>query len=156
MFKPNIEKLEQKRDVKRLVKALECKPGRKESSYMSIRRKAATALIDLNDPSAVPGLIHLVEKAPATYSLVGSEHESSKAAEEAIRVLGELGDNRALPVLIDALDKVFNPFDELHCAAVALGRIGDPAAIPYLRNALNSTSKSVREGAAMALETLRS
>jgi HEAT repeat protein len=64
-------------------------------------------------------------------------------------VLGNLGDRRATPVLVDALaDRA----EETRIyAALALGRLGDPAAVPPLLKVFATDERDVRKAAAYAL-----
>ncbi len=68
-------------------------------------------------------------------------------------VLGNLGDKRATPVLVDALqDRA--PETRIY-AALALGRLRDPAAVPALLKAFAEDERDVRKAAAYALGELR-
>ncbi len=157
IFKPNIEQLKQKGDIKGLVKALQ--DGREQSirtSHGSIKKKtsdlAAEALIELGDRSAVPELIKVVERAPDHWLEAGKR--GLAAEQHAIRVLGELGDKRAVPALVGALAKTISLGE--HPAAKALGQLGDPAAVPALLDLLGSSDLPLRKGAIEALGQLGS
>jgi HEAT repeat protein len=64
-------------------------------------------------------------------------------------VLGNLGDRRATPVLVDALS---DPAVETRIyAALSLGRLRDPAAVPALLAAFANDEHDVRKSAAYAL-----
>jgi HEAT repeat protein len=64
-------------------------------------------------------------------------------------VLGNLGDRRATPLLVEALG---DPTQETRIyAALALGRLRDPAAVPPLLKAFSSDERDVRKAAAYAL-----
>ena len=68
-------------------------------------------------------------------------------------VLGNLGDKRATPLLIEALqDRA--PETRIY-AALALGRLHDPAAVPALLEAFQSDERDVRKAAAFALGELQ-
>lgn len=83
-----------------------------------IRRQAAAALAKMDDPNAVPALLHMFADHP---DLVD---------EEAVEALGLLGDPRAAPCLIEVLD---SPVAMIRrAAAKALGRVGGPEAIEAL------------------------
>ena len=64
-------------------------------------------------------------------------------------VLGNLGDRRATPLLVDALNDQF-PETRIY-AALALGRLHDPAAVPPLVKTFSSDEHDVRKAAAYAL-----
>ena len=69
---------------------------------------------------------------------------------EAIRALGLVKYEAALPVLIVALD---DPFDEVRAVAVeALGQIADPSAVPALVSRLSDQSRHQRVRLVQALE----
>jgi len=166
---PNVEKMEAKNNVNGLIKALGyCKDA-------GVRRRAARALGQLGDPSAVEPLINALKdkssrvRVSATEALVkiGDPHavepliatlkdENERVRREAVIVLGQLGDSRAVEPLIAALK------DEEHSvrstAAGALGEIGDPRAVEPLintlkdeENSLVGMKNSVRRSAANAL-----
>lgn len=64
-------------------------------------------------------------------------------------VLGNLGDRRATPLLIEGLS---DPTPEARIyAALALGRLHDPAAVPPLLKVFQSDERDVRKAAAYAL-----
>jgi HEAT repeat protein len=95
---PNIEKLEAKRDVKGLVKALEYQCGKDFARDFSgsfeaqrIREGAAAALASLGDSRAVEPLIAAMGDA--------NEYVRKSAAE----ALGRIGDPRAIPSLLAAM-----------------------------------------------------
>ena len=64
-------------------------------------------------------------------------------------VLGNLGDRRATPLLVDALNDRF-PETRIY-AALALGRLHDPAGVPPLVKTFSSDEHDVRKAAAYAL-----
>lgn len=64
-------------------------------------------------------------------------------------VLGNLGDKRATPLLIEALGE--KDVETRIYAALALGRLKDPAAVPPLLTAFSSDERDVRKAAAYAL-----
>jgi HEAT repeat protein len=67
-------------------------------------------------------------------------------------VLGNLGDRRATPLLVEALS---DPTEETRIyAALALGRLHDPAAVPPLLKAFSTDERDVRKAAAYALGEL--
>ena len=70
---------------------------------------------------------------------------------DAARILGEIGDQRAVDPLIDALEDENEIWIIRELAAMALGEIGDPKAIDPLIDALNDENPYVRGTAAEAL-----
>ncbi len=70
----------------------------------------------------------------------------------AARALGELGDDRAVPALIDALNR--GNVRERGALLEALGRLGDPRAVQVLINALTDRSSPDKATAAEALGRL--
>ena len=91
--------------------------------------------------SAVPALINV---------LLNDDDDALRS--EAAGTLGELGDKRAVPALINAL----NDDDEwIRASAVdALGELGDKSAVPALINALNDERRWVRTRVTSALGKL--
>ena len=110
---PNVQKMKEKRDVKRLIKAL----GYQQSS--DVRRAAAEALGTIGDGRAVEPLIR---------ALNDSDWLVRRKAAEA---LGTIGDGRAVEPLIRALNDADS--DVRVSAAGALGTIGEPAVEPLIR-----------------------
>jgi HEAT repeat protein len=128
---PNINKLEAKKDVLGLIKALDYQ---KESD---VRHFAACALGRLGDSRAVESLIT---------ALGDNEwHVRTHVAE----ALGEIGDPRAVEPLITALGD--NEWRVRTHAAAALGEIGDPRAVKPLIRALGNYDQMVSGHAAEAL-----
>jgi HEAT repeat protein len=101
-------------------------------------------LINAGEAKKYPNLIHDVIRV----------YDSAKNDDPRIRqylsmVLGNLGDKRATPLLIDALqDRA--PETRIY-AALALGRLGDPAAVPRLVEVFSTDERDVRKAAAYAL-----
>jgi HEAT repeat protein len=129
-FKPNVEKMEKKRNVEGLIKALEHKDP-------NVRKAAAKALGRIGDKRAVEPLIK---------ALSDSDWEVRAAAAKA---LGKLGDLRAVEPLITALKDETIAVRE--CAAEALGKIGDSRAVEPLISALKDEFWAVRKAAVDAL-----
>ncbi|MDP9193020.1 MAG: HEAT repeat domain-containing protein [Acidobacteriota bacterium] len=105
-------------------------------------------LINAGEAKKYPNLIHDVIRV----------HDSAKNDDPRIRqylsmVLGNLGDRRATPLLVDAL-KDRAPETRIY-AALALGRLGDPAAVPPLIEAFTADERDVRKAAAYALGEIR-
>jgi len=106
--------------------------------------------VELNDrlialgPTAVPAVIKLFDS------------ENDRVRLDAAWVLGEIGDRRALPVL---MDKGLNDrnVSVREFSAQAIGSIGDLSAIPRLKKAASKdTNSRVREQARSAIENIRS
>jgi hypothetical protein len=97
------------------------------------------------------------KKYPNLVEQVAQVYEASKQDDPRIRrylsmVLGNLGDRRATPLLIEALaDR--DPETRIY-AALALGRLKDPASLPHLLDAFRSDERDVRKAAAYALGEL--
>jgi HEAT repeat protein len=94
------------------------------------------------------------KKYPNLVDDVGKVYEDAKADDPRIRqylsmVLGNLGDRRATPLLVDGLG---DPAPEARIyAALALGRLRDPGAVPALLKTFQSDERDVRKAAAYAL-----
>ena len=101
-------------------------------------------LINVGEAKQYPNLVHDIARV----------YEDAKTDDPRIRqylsmVLGNLGDRRATPLLVAALD---DPTQETRIyAALALGRLRDPAAVPALLKAFSSDERDVRKAAAYAL-----
>lgn len=105
-------------------------------------------LINAGEAKKYPNLIHDVIRV----------YDSAKNDDPRIRqylsmVLGNLGDKRATPLLVDAL-KDQAPETRIY-AALALGRLGDPAAVPPLMQVFSSDERDARKAAAYALGELK-
>jgi HEAT repeat protein len=101
-------------------------------------------LINAGEAKKYPNLIHDVIRV----------YDSAKNDDPRIRqylsmVLGNLGDRRATPLLVDALN---DPAPETRIyAALALGRLHDRAAVPALLQVFAKDERDVRKAAAYAL-----
>ncbi|MGZ5442097.1 MAG: HEAT repeat domain-containing protein [Thermoanaerobaculia bacterium] len=101
-------------------------------------------LINIGEAKKYPNLVVDIAKV----------YEDSKTDDPRIRqylsmVLGNLGDRRATPLLVEALG---DPTQETRIyAALALGRLRDPAAVPPLLKSFASDERDVRKAAAYAL-----
>lgn len=101
----------------------------------------------LRDKRSVPRLLSLLE------DMRRAEGAARTVAFHAARTLGEIGDDSAVPALIQALD---NPKVRF-AAAEALGKIGDQRAVPHLIPLLDdltvfgATSQTIASAAALAL-----
>jgi HEAT repeat protein len=97
------------------------------------------------------------KKYPNLVNDIARVYDDSKTDDPRIRqylsmVLGNLGDRRATPLLVDALNDRF-PETRIY-AALALGRLRDPAAVPPLLKTFSSDERDVRKAAAYALGEL--
>lgn len=123
-FKPDIDKMENKKNAKGLIKALK----HKESW---IRIAAVNALGRIEDLRAVEPLIQALEVADSSYFRAAT-----------VSALGKLGDARAVPSLIQALQDEGNVIVK---AATALGQIGKPA-VESLIQAMEEVDSSFGRG----------
>ena len=78
-----------------------------------------------------------------------SKNDDPRIRQYLSMVLGNLGDRRATPLLVEALQDR-HPETRIY-AALALGRLRDPAGVPALAAALRSDEHDVRKSAAYAL-----
>jgi hypothetical protein len=105
-------------------------------------------LINAGEAKKYPNLIHDVVR---VYD--GAKNDDPRIRQYLSMVLGNLGDKRATPLLMDAL-KDRAPETRIY-AALALGRLGDAAAVPALIEAFSTDERDVRKAAAYALGELR-
>lgn len=131
-FKPNIEKMEAKGDVKGLIMAM-------WDRDRDIQWQAARALGNVGDARAVEHLIQALK--------------NRRIRNDAALSLGQIGDTRAVEPLIEALKDEYELFRSN--AARALGLIGDARAVEPLANILSDEDKYVREDAEKALENIK-
>lgn len=131
LFKPNINKMEERKDANALIKALATKDD-------LTRREAAAALGRMRDRSGVEPLIQALSDTDKFVRV------------QAIIALGKIGDVRALDPLIDILTTGNSGYE----VSEAIGRLGDVRAIPPLVKALRDKDQYVRFYAAMALTEL--
>jgi len=129
-FKPDIEKMEKRKDVRGLIGAL-------KNDDNDIRRTAVIALGNLRDAVAVEPLIRMLQDGDW-----GIRYRAAMA-------LGEIGDVRAVEPLVEAL-KDEDAEVRMH-ALKALRRIGDPRAVESLAGMLKEKDKAVRLEAVVAL-----
>ena len=142
-----------------------------------VRMTAARSLAAIGDPAAVDALTtaladssrwtattvatDLIEMGPAsvpTLIEIAASADSGKAgahdaAVTAVRVLGEIRDPRAAPVLVRLVQSAGN-LNVRARAAAALGSVGGPMAPPALRQALLDEAWPVRAQAAASLSAL--
>ena len=156
---PNVEKLKEKRDVPKLIKAL----GYKEAT---VRESAAQALGEIGDSRAVEPLSSALNDedlvvamaardalikigAPAVEPLLGVLKEGDKEARKrAAAALGKIG-APAVESLLAALKSDDNVVRKT--AVEALGKMGIPAVVEPLLAALKDEDKAVRKSAVVAL-----
>jgi len=154
------------RVVKLLIQALH------DNSWGNRRRRAANALGELGDKSAVEPLIQALKEsdvqirraaagalekvgnAEAVEALIQSLKDTDKSVRMvSAKALGKIGDSRAVEYLIQALmDK---EEDVRWYSAMALGEIGDQRALEPLTQALRDKSEIVRQYAQDALKKMK-
>jgi len=134
LFKPNIKKMAEKKDIKGLTKALKHKDH-------SIRYGAARALGRLGDPRAVEPLVQALKD--DSYPFV---------REGAAQALGEIGETKAVPPLMKALKEEI--WSVRQKAAEALVEIGDMRAAEAFVENLRHDECAARKEAATALDQL--
>jgi len=132
---PNIVRLEEKQDVKGLIKVLSYK---KDSL---VRLRSAQALGQIEDVRAVEPLVARLHD------------DSTGVSREAAVALGKIRDPRAVEPLIAALKTADNEVREP--AAHALGLIGDARAFEPLIATLKNTDRMVRRATVEALGMLK-
>lgn len=139
LFKPNIEKLESKRNVKRLIKVLRIKRGQVNYDIKWFERNRATeALGRIGDKSAVDPLI---------------EHLNNSSGFEKriiIESLGKIGDSKAFEPIIKYLNDSNQEIRE--CVVKIIIKLGDTRAIDALVLSLKDPSIAVRKAAVNALK----
>lgn len=94
------------------------------------------------------------KKYPDLVNNVAAVYKASKDDDPRVRrylsmVLGNLGDRRATPLLIEALADA--DVETRIYAILALGRLRDPASVPHVLKELDSDERDVRKAAAYAL-----
>jgi len=101
-------------------------------------------LINVGEAKKYPDLVDDVAKVYAD-----AKTDDPRIRQYLSMVLGNLGDRRATPLLIDGLG---DPTPETRIyAALALGRLDDPAAVPPLLKVLQTDERDVRKASAYAL-----
>ena len=111
MGKPDVEKMEENKDVKGLIKALKDKDE-------TVRGKAANALGELKDRKAVKQLIKALQD------------DSSEVQCASAEALGKIGDKKAVGPLILKLGSLYAGVQV--SASRALVKIGEPSVKPLL------------------------
>lgn len=130
IFKPNIEKLAAKKNIKGLIMAL-------KHNDKDIRLSAIEALGKIRDSRAIDPLIQTL-----------SQHEGLEIYKNAVETLVKIGEP-AFNSLINALRD--NDFSIRMYAAEALGLMGDTRAVEPLIHALKDKVELVRGNAVSAL-----
>jgi hypothetical protein len=101
-------------------------------------------LINVGEAKKYPNLVNDVAKV-----YTDAKTDDPRIRQYLSMVLGNLGDRRATPLLVEALG---DPTQETRIyAALALGRLHDPAAVPSLLKTFASDERDVRKAAAYAL-----
>ncbi len=118
-------------------------------SDFSVKSNIAEALARIGDPMAVDPLIALLATEPADQKTATLDRIKNMKKLTLI-ALGDIGDKRAYPALVAALDN--NYLEE--SAIRALGKLKDPRAIPLLRKYLSEKNASLRNSAMGALGEL--
>lgn len=131
---PDISKLETKRDVPGLIRAL----GYERDAR--VRGAAAETLGDMGDARAVEPLLSVLQD------------KDGNVRRSAATALGKLGDTRAVDALVATL-RVYPP-EARKAAAEALGKLGDARAVEPLVVALKDKDRRVQLAAAEALTRL--
>lgn len=92
---------------------------------------------------------------PAVPALINAlKEDNKKLRKAAMIVLGEIKDERAVPILVDELEKTKDK--KLRAGLIViLGRMGDKRATPLLMNALDENSDEIVGAAAYALGKLK-
>lgn len=112
-------------------------------SYESLL-EIAQDLMKFKDSRSVEPLIRILQKQ--------TSFDDFRRQELAARILGELGDTRAVEPLIDALQNEY--WLTRHWSAVSLGNLKDKRAVKSLTQALRDEHKEVRNMARRALDKL--
>ncbi len=138
LFKPNVEKMEKRKDVDGLVKAL-------GYNNVDVQKRAAEALGRLGEPAIGPLAHALVDKDKLRDGGFDFRYMAAEA-------LGNTRHAKALGLLTQALRDEDN--EVRRHTAMALGRMGDTRAKEPLTQALEDRNCKVRCEAAEALDEL--
>jgi HEAT repeat protein len=128
---PNVEKLIERRDCKRLARAL-------SDDDATIRDRAARGLITIRDPASVPFVVDV---------LLADQQEA--VLDAGVHVLREMG-VQALPTLVHGLRSGQPPEKRAGYAGV-LGRLGPESGLQPLLEASRDPEPEMRKNAAMGL-----
>lgn len=114
------------------------------------RQEAAKALARIKDPAAIDPLIAAIDYSAGTGS-EPREKNANRTNEEIATALGALKAKKAIPKLIELVDKTRHNYAVLKSIR-ALGEIGDPSAVDALSKiALEHDNKFIRKNAVEAL-----
>ncbi len=111
------------------------------------RWQAAYQLSQLINAGKAKNYPHLVDDVMRVY--VEAKHDDPRIRQYLAMVLGNLGDRRATPVLVDALHDT--AVETRIYASLALGRLRDPSSVPPLLEVFSSDEHDVRKAASYAL-----
>jgi HEAT repeat protein len=101
-------------------------------------------LINVGEAKKYPNLVHDIERV-----YTDAKTDDPRIRQYLSMVLGNLGDRRATPLLVEALA---DPTEGTRIyAALALGRLRDPVAVPALLKSFSTDERDVRKAAAYAL-----
>lgn len=101
-------------------------------------------LINVGEAKKYPNLVHDIARV-----YTDAKTDDPRIRQYLSMVLGNLGDRRATPLLIEALG---DPTEETRIyAALSLGRLRDPVAVPALLKSFSTDERDVRKAAAYAL-----
>lgn len=155
---PNVQKLKQKRNVNGLLKALDYQ---KDPQIQQQAAKALKAIGWKPDPDETGAWYHILLGewdalkeigSPAVDLLIDFIQQWPNNRLPGIRILGEIGDRRAVELLITALED--EDHDVRMLAAKALCNLPDARAIPALQAALNDDELLIRMAAQTALNAI--
>jgi len=118
-----------------------------------LRRQALLSLGAMKNPAAVPTLLELVAEADPLQKRV-------EVKKEALKALGEIGADQAVPLLVKILGQRrfwrWSRHNEVRAtAALALGEIGATAALAPLQAATEDRAANVARAAVQALKLIR-
>jgi HEAT repeat protein len=127
----------------------------------------ARALGNLKDPQALPALLKaLASPGEFTYGYpnpidadVLFMHNDMTPCwrASAAHALGEIGDTRAIPALLNTLTNPSNALDTRHAAATALGLLGDASLVSTLNEQLDRCEEtSMRQALTLAIKRIQS
>jgi HEAT repeat protein len=105
-------------------------------------------LINVGEAKKYPNLVNDVE-----HVFRDAKDDDPRIRQYLSMVLGNLGDRRATPLLVEALGDS-HPETRIY-AALGLGRLRDPAAVPALIAAVSADEHDIRKSAVYALGEIR-
>lgn len=128
-WKPNIQRMEQQRDINGLMEAL-------QSKDQDTRRLALHALGNLRDERSLPVLIYLLD--------------DPELRRSAMRALGQLRAPHSIEFLLRFTAPEFT--DDFPVLVAVLGEIGDPRGLPFIMMQTSHPSPTMRILAMHALQ----